>query len=153
MNEQANTELRPYVAGADVMTTWHRCTGWIPPSRDPRYIAKWLNFQLDILDSRRRAIEAQFALNFMKGTMDEERPKSTDGAGKPANVLDRRGSLCTSLHGETSLGQSWHGPRHGQDHHAVDGTRSKNEDDALMAAALDAVAQSCAISDDKTTTQ
>ena len=145
-------ELRPYVAGADVMATWHRCTGWIPPSRDPRYIAKWLNFQLEILDSRRRAIEAQFALNFMKGTMYEAEPQPTYGARGAAFPVDRQRPVSAPLHQEAPLGQPWQGTADDQDDDRADGARSEIGHDALMAAALDSIAKSCAVTDDKTTT-
>lgn len=145
-------ELRPYVAGADVMATWHRCTGWIPPSRDPRYIKKWLDFQLEILDSRRRAIEAQFALNFMKGTDYEARPQPTYGARRSAVFVDRQGAVSAPLHEEAPLGEPWTRPADDQNDGRAHGARGEIGHDALMAAALDAVAKSCAVTDTKTTT-
>lgn len=71
-NDSVTLEPRPYISGADVMATWNRCTGWVPPSRDPRYIKKWLSFQLEILDSRRRAIEFQFATHLIRAESNEE---------------------------------------------------------------------------------
>lgn len=66
IEEQPATDaMRPYISGADVMATWYRCTGWIPPSKDPAYVKKWMDFQLEFLEMRRKAIEAQFALAVM----------------------------------------------------------------------------------------
>lgn len=67
MNDEqpAIDTMRPYISGADVMATWYRCTGWIPPSKDPAYVKKWMDFQLEFLEMRRKAIEAQFALAVM----------------------------------------------------------------------------------------
>lgn len=145
-------ELRPYLPGSDVMATWHRVTGWIPPSRDPRYIKKWLDFQLDMLECRRRAIEAQFSLNFLQGSNDEERPQSTYGPSYAAHAMGRTGAVPAPLFEEASVGQSWARRTHGQDDSGAEAIRREIADDALMAAALDVIARSNELTDTKTTT-
>lgn len=146
-------ELRPYLPGSDVMATWHRVTGWIPPSRDPRYIKKWLDFQLDMLECRRRAIEAQFSLNFLQGSDDEERPQPTYGASYAAHALDRRGAVSAPLFEEAPVGQPWSRTADNQDHDGAEATRREIDDDALMAAALDVIARSNELTDTKITTR
>jgi hypothetical protein len=143
------SDLRPYISGADVMATWHRCTGWIPPSRDPRYIKKWLDFQLEMLDSRRRAIEAQFSLNFLKGTDDETRNQPDCRTGSATDAVGGQSAFCAPLHEAPPVGQSWSRHAHDQDNDATHGAwREAGHADAL-AQALDARPQSFAISDAK----
>jgi hypothetical protein len=60
MNDATTSTKAIYVTGADVASTWQRLTGWVPPSKDPRYIKKWLDFQLDFIEARREAITSQF---------------------------------------------------------------------------------------------
>jgi len=82
----SDEKLRAYASGSDVMATWNRCTGWIPPSKDPRYIKKWLDFQLEVLDSRRRAIEQQFAMQLVEAS--NEIGDAAKDANSPATHID-----------------------------------------------------------------
>ena len=128
-----NLELRPYVSGADVMATWHRCTGWIPPSKDPRYIKKWMDFQLEMLDSRRRAIELQFAMNFMKEP-DETDHRSQDGEGFATYVDTCRDPVSPALLEAPPMAR----PRRRREKHSgADGSAGQDHDSGPLAPALD----------------
>lgn len=128
-----NLELRPYVSGADVMATWHRCTGWIPPSKDPRYIKKWMDFQLEMLDSRRRAIELQFAMNFMKEP-DEANHRAQDGEGLATYVDACRDPVSPALLEAPPMAR----PRRRREKHSgADGAASQDYDSGPLATPLD----------------
>lgn len=61
--QKQTANLTAYVTGSDVAATWQRLTDWVPPSKDPKFIKKWMDFQLDFVEARREAIAAQFQLN------------------------------------------------------------------------------------------
>ena len=130
-------KLRAYASGSDVMATWSRCTGWIPPSKDPRYIKKWLDFQLEVLDSRRRAIEQQFAMQLVEAS-NEIGDAAKDGNSSATHIDPCRDDICTRLQPTAQLASS---RRCNENDTRIDAEKSVNPVSTFVAEALDRVSK------------